>query len=244
VYSPGVGPELCGTCGSRTETLRRWIPGDAQKDRIGLVRAVCWYWEEQSDDPSKGFHTVLFSDNTPAVELSWRLPTGIKSARGEDYIICGHFDALQRVGDSPEVFVTDDKTTRKSLSAAYFAGYSPDIQTDLYDLAASILYPDIFDMSGVAIQGTQLLASGSRHLTQPLYRTEALREELLADLEYWFSVAEQFAQNDHWPMNRGACWLCHFKGICSKPPSERKFWLDNTFEKRIWNPLQSRGDDE
>lgn len=248
VWHPGAGPSTCGECGSNTESARRWVPHDTQKDRIGLIRAVAWYWEDQQEDESKGLHTVLFPNGNPAVELSFRLPTGYKSKSGEDFIISGHMDAVKALGirsladegaTDAELFVTDDKTTRKSLAPSYFAGYSPDVQTDLYDLAASLLFPG-YNIKGVAIDATQLLAEGAIYLTQPLYRTEAHRAEFHADLEYWFAQAENYATAGFWPMNRGACWICPMNSVCSKQPAERDKWAKASFEQRPWNPLESR----
>lgn len=247
VWHPCDGPAQCGECGSSTESARNWVPHDAQKDRYGLIRAVCWYWEEQPLDESSGMHTVLFPNGTPAVELSFRLPTGFKFGT-EDFIISGHLDAVKGLGirslaeegaEFAELLVTDDKTTRKTLAPSYFDGYSPDTQTDLYDFAASLLFKG-YNIKGVAIDGAQVLAEGARFLTQPLYRTEAHREEFYGELEYWFSVAQGYAQAGHWPMNRSACWLCPMKSVCSKPPADRKKWALAAFEVKPWNPLVDR----
>lgn len=243
VWYPAPAPDICGECGSATCKNRQWIPDDKSKNRHTLIGLVVQYCDEQPESPSEGAYPYKFPNGQPAVELSFKMPlpwhTNLAESwkNPETYILCGHLDSIMKFGD--EIFISDNKTTRKPLSFSYFSQYSPNIQIDVYDLAGNLMYPGL-GIKGVMIEGAQVLQEGSRFGIGIQYRSDALREELLTDLEYWIRQAEKFAIEDHWPMNRASCYLCPFKSICSKEPEVRQRYLEAAFVKRPWNPLQER----
>lgn len=230
-------PSVCGECGSDIETANRWVPRDTAKDRIGLIRMLVWWCEEQPDDFGEGLDPFGFSDGTPAVELSFKIPLPYKTPDGGPYILCGHLDGIFQLGD--ELFVGDHKTSSKTLGKGYYAGFSPSIQMDTYDLAAYLLYQDL-DIKGIVIDAVQLLVGGARFGRGVLYRNQAQREEYLKELEYWLRLAEKYAGDNFWPMNRANCWICGFKNICSKDPDKRQQFLEADYQKKPWNPLEER----
>jgi len=237
-WFPGDGPSVCGSCGSATHTERRWLPVDAKKDRFGLVRLVAWYIEDQSDDPSKGgLGFYSFPDGTPAIELPFRIPLPWQTPAGETYILCGYLDKIATFG--PEKFTGDYKTTKKGLNAAFYNGYNPSNQMDTYDLAGSIMYPDL-KLQGVMVEGIQVLANGSKSGMGMLRKTEGQREEHLKQIGLWIKQAELYAEADYWPMAKSNCWMCEFKSICSKDPGVREMYLRGEYHKRHWNPLEER----
>ena len=252
-------PSVCGDCGSDIEQANRWLPLDRAKDRLGLVRMICWWSEEQADEFGTSLDPVSIN-GVPAVELSFKLPLPFSHTTSEcfaairgdgsdepyiaeetkdwgPFLLCGHLDGLAQLGD--ELFVRDHKTTRKTLGKAFFSGYQPNIQTDVYDLAGSLLYQDR-KIAGLVIDGAQLLSDGAKFGSQVYYRTEAQREEFFSELEWWIRQAERYAEGDYWPMNRNSCWLCEFKGVCSKEPAMREMYLKADFKQNKWNPLEER----
>lgn len=230
-------PGVCGECGSETETVTRWLATDTSKDRFTALRLVAWYCFEEPDDYSTGLVPYKFPDGNPAVEVSFRLPLPYKTPEGENYILCGHLDKMASY--EKDMFVADLKTTKKTLSKAYWGTFAPNIQMDVYDLASNIMFPEL-KMRGIVIEGAQTLVGGARFGKQVFYRTEAQREEVLNELGHWLKVAEGYAEEDYWPMNRSGCWLCQFKGVCSKDPDQRERYLEADFKVEHWNPLEER----
>lgn len=139
-----------------------------------------------------------------------------------------------------ENWISDNKTTTKTLGQRYWATYSPNTQVDLYDLTGSVLWPAL-NIQGVMIEGAQVTKTQGPELGIGLVRRDdEQREEFLNELEYWLNQAEHFADEDYWPMNRRNCFLCPFKVVCSLTPHKRQAKLDEVFEKRHWNPLEER----
>lgn len=239
-WFPGDGPEQCGECGSCTVRERHYLPNDPKKNRKSLVTAVAYYCFEQPELPdSGGLYPIAFPDGTPAVELSFKLPLPFKTPDGQPYILAGHMDGIKRFSPS-ESFITDNKTTGSFIGPAYWKQYSPNIQVDIYDLAGSLLYPQL-GIKGVAIEATQLFASGTaRFAVHPFYRTEAQREETLQEIGWWLKQAERYAEENYWPMNKTNCKICNFNGICSKDPNQRERFLKADFTQNRWDPSKER----
>lgn len=238
-WFPTPSPSTCGECGSSTEIIRRWVPESPSKNRVSLVRTFLWYVFDQPETLNDGgLQPFAFPDGTPAVELSFALPSPWVNSYGEPIVLAGHMDALGSFGS--EVFITDNKTTGKPLNQAFWQSFSPSVQVDLYDLVGSILYPNL-NIRGVIIEGAQVsAASGSRFGLGIIRKSEVQREEFLGELEWWIKQAEIYAKYDYWPMNRSACFLCPFKKICSANPNERQMMLEANFTKKMWNPLTPR----
>lgn len=230
-------PSICGECGGTIEEKVRYLPTSPIKNRRTLLRMVVWYCDEQVGMDEEGVKPFVFPNGTPAVELSFKLPLPFDTPDGEPYILAGHLDAMKQLGE--EVFPSDNKTSKNALNQNYWQGFSPNIQVDVYDLAASILFPTI-PVKGVMIEGAQTLQSGARFGRHVFYKTEEQREELLGELEWWIKQAERYAQDNYWPMNRANCFLCPFKKVCSTHPARRKAILDADFERNHWNPLEER----
>jgi len=238
-WFPGGGPDTCGVCHSPTQSERRYAPYDKVKNRESLVRLVEWYCEEQPDaSGGAGLSPFAFPDGTPAVELSFKLPLPFQTPDGQPYVMAGHMDAIKTFG-TIETFITDNKTTKSFLGPLYWKQYSPNIQVDLYDLAGSLLFPDL-GLKGVAIEAAQTLVGGAKFATQVFYRTEAQREETLHEIGWWIKQAERFAADNYWPMNKTNCKMCNFNGICSKDPAQRERFLKADFVQKRWNPLEER----
>lgn len=235
-WYPGPAPDVCGSCGSPTHSERRWFSDNPAKDRYALVRAIVWWSDDQPEEG--GVELLRFPDGTDAVELPWRmvLPYRIGS---ESYLLVGYFDHMDQLGS--EVFIVDDKSTKNALGKFYWQQYAPHVQVDVYDLAGHVVFPSL-PITGVRIDATQALIGGARFGAEVFYHTDSQREELLKDLGYWLELAERYAKDNYWPMNRSNCAICPFNGVCSRPPEERQALLDNPekFQRKHWNPLEER----
>ena len=240
LWQEGDAPDTCGTCGSLTEQRRIWAT-EYTKDRYALVRLVAVYGDAQPEDASQGPMPYSFPDGTPAVELSGQIPLPYISPDKEPYLLCVHMDSIMVFAQ--ENFISDNKTTGKSLNQKYWAGYSPNTQVDTYDLVGTVLWPEL-KLKGVMIEGAQVTKTvGIRTGIGIMRRTDSQREEWLKEIGYWLSQAERFAREDYWPMNRRNCWSCPFQEICAKDPDKREMYLkgsDVFHQEEPWNPLTVR----
>ena len=223
-------------CGSAIETKWIWVPESGAKNRETLLRAVVWYWEEQ--EGSQVRPVVLPASQEPGVEAHFVLPLGMSSYTAEQYLICGYLDNVVEWGS--DLFIKERKTTGKTLSKEYFAQFSPNVQTDHYDLAASIMFPSL-PLKGIMLEAHQALVGTPRFARQFLHRSPEQREEYLRELlTHWLPKAEKMAKSGDYPMSRSQCRMCDFNTICSKAPASRERWLRADFERRVWNPLAPR----
>lgn len=228
-----------------------WDSEHPSKTRETLIRSIIWYLDQFRDDPAK---TVVLANGKPAVELSFRMemewgpehstpvddygvPNGEPNPK--PYILCGHLDRVVEFNSAR--YVMDRKTTGSALTPYYFDNFSPDNQMSIYTIAAKVQFQT--PVAGVIIDAAQIMVGFTRFQRGFTYRTDTVLEEWLADFRYWTDLAEGFAERDHWPMNDKACGLyggCLFRGICSKSPEVREKFLESDFERRPWNPLESR----
>jgi hypothetical protein len=221
------------------ETGRPWMSDDKNKNRFTLVRTVVWYLDHFKDDPIK---TIVLANGKPAVELSFRFETDmIFESSNEKVMLCGHFDRMGELGE--HTYIVDRKTTKNTISKSFFENFSPDNQFSLYPLGANIVYS--VPIHGTIVDGAQVAATFSRFERGVVWRSKEQLEEWYADAKYWIGQAEKFALSGYWPMNDKSCGNyggCPFRGICSKTPSERPRWLEAAYVRRVWDPLQVRGD--
>lgn len=184
-----------------------------------------------------GTYPIQFPDGTPAVELHAKMPLPFKTPDGSPYTLVVNLDSI--MGYGIENWISDNKTTSKTLNHQFYAGYNPSVQFDTYDLVGSVLWPSL-EIKGVLIEAAQVTRDSIQFGVGTVRKTEAQRAEWLAEMEWWIKQAEVYATNDHWPMNRRNCWLCEFKGICSKDPGQRQRYLEADFDKQRWNTLEER----
>jgi len=212
------------------------IPSDVPvKTRETLVRAVVWYTENYRND---ALVPILLDNGTPAVELSFRFPTEWTTEAGETYFFCGHIDKLVEYGQ--QAYFLDRKTTKGSLSAYYFAGYSPDNQMSLYDFAGRVIYQQ--PLVGGIIDAAQLLTNSVRFARGFVHRTKSQALEWYEMQRWWLDQAEFYAVTEFWPMNDKACGLfggCPFREVCSKDERVRHTFLAK-FDRRSWDPTEVR----
>lgn len=219
---------------------RPWISTDNVKNRKTLIQTVVWYLDAKGkDDPLK---TVILSNGKPAVELSFRFDSQLRTAHGEPVLLCGHLD---RIASLNEVFYVPDIKTSKSdvTSPKWTMQWSPSNQFSIYSIAGKVAF-DV-PVEGVMVDGIQVGIGFSRFHRALIPRTQETLSEWLADFGQWFGMMEHFAEQQHWPQNDKSCDMyggCVFRQICSRAPSSRAQWLRKDFFQRTWDPLQIRGD--
>lgn len=206
------------------------------KNRFTLSRVFLWYTDQFKDDPAQ---TVILGDGNPAVELSFRLELTRKSPDGIPYLYCGHLDRL--VEYNSDIYWMDRKTTKYQLDSRYFSSFTPNTQMTGYFFSSQTILPT--PAKGGIVDAAQLLVNGAKFQRHIIHRSEEELEDWLKDTYIFLSLAEQFAERGHWPMNDKACdnfGGCGFRPICSKPASLRLALLKQTYEERHWNPLEVR----
>lgn len=217
---------------------RPWDSDDKNKNRMTLIRTIVWYLDHFEED---SLETIVLENGKPAVELSFRYETDIKSVDGENFILCGHIDRLVKFYE--KIYVSDRKTTKSTLGEHYFASFSPHNQFSGYTLAGKIVFKT--PVSGLIVDAAQVGVNFSRFERQIIPRDEEQLIEWYNDLFYWLHEAERYARNNYWPMNDTSCDKfggCVFRSVCSKSPRVRDLWLKSAFVQRLWDPTQSRGD--
>lgn len=242
VWDQTADYDFCPACrtdhpGETYKRFRDLLTGLPQKGREQLVRSVIWYTEKYKND---ALETIRLSNGEAAVELSFTLPLDFgPDSTDEQYALRGHLDRLAE--NDSGVWIPDRKTTKNMLYPEYFEGFSPHNQVTLYTLAGRAIWK--VPVNGVIIDAAQVAVGFSRFQRGYTKRTPSQLEEWLNDLQVWLRQAEQFAKNQHWPMNEEACNLyggCPFRGICGRAPEVRDKYLDNRFIRREWNPAEDR----
>lgn len=211
------------------------IPDHKIKTPENLLRACVWYTEHFQDDPLR---THVLSNGKPALELSFKVPSGIYAPDGTEYYLCGHLDKIVEWDD--QLWVLDRKTTKSDLNDHYFSGYTPDTQVSLYSFAARVAFD--LPIAGLIIDGIQLLSAAARFHRRPINRTEDYLEEWLADLTYDLDRAATYAAAGRWPRNDTACGnygKCIMRDYCTASPKARDLYLSE-FEPRTWDPTVAR----
>lgn len=208
------------------------------KNRYTLLRTIIWYLEEYYNDPLQ----TAIVDGKPAVELPFTMDSGHLASTGEEFRLCGFLDriAIQQ----GNYYVTDVKTTNRTVDQSYFNRFSPDTQMTLYTLAGHTAF-------GIPVEGVMVDAcsvqrekgSFSRQLVpRSLHQIEEWQEQLI----YWLMQLNQCASSSTWPRNDAACEMyggCPYRKVCSKSTqSEADDCLTYEYQSRTWDPLQRRSD--
>jgi len=211
-----------------------WTSDDKYKNRPNLIRTIVWYLDEFKDDPAK---TIVLSNGKPAVELSFRF----EIPEAPDYLYCGHMDRIAEF--SGDLYVFDYKSTKRALYTEYFAQFSPHNQMTGYTLGGKITFKQ--PVKGVIIDAAQVGVNFSRFVRGSAPRSDEVLEEWLSPTAYYVKLATSYAEADFWPLYESSCdkfFGCQFRQVCSKSPRQRQLWLEADYVKRLWDPLQIRGD--
>ncbi len=230
--------------------LRPWSSDHPTKKRGTLIRTVVWYLEKYADDPMQ---TIILENGKPAVELSFQFDSGFETADGERWSLCGHMDRLASLND--HIYIDDLKTTAYTISASFFNQFTPHNQFSLYVLASRVVWKQ--RVEGLIVDGAQVAAGFSRFERAFVPRSEAQLEEWLNATGWWMRQMEACASDARalealgldvaaaWPQNEASCGQyggCKARAVCSRSPVARGAVLETEFKRRVWDPLQRRGD--
>ena len=223
-----------------SELGRPWLSDHKVKHRLSLLRTIVWYLDAVAQ--SDPLHTMTLAGGRLAVELSFRFDSGIASpSTGEPILFCGHLDRLAELNGVP--YVVDVKTTTHTLDASWFSKFSPDNQFSMYTLAGRVAFG--VPVRALIVDGVQVGATFSRFARAPIERKDETIDEWYADTTSWIASMDRCASEGHWPQNDKSCdaWGgCPFRAVCARAPSARQQWLEVDYHKRVWDPLQVRGD--
>lgn len=228
-----------GVVREETPTFTPWPSTDPYKNRYTLLRSVIWHVEAFRDTQ---LETVILSNGKPAVELSFRMDAF--TIAGDPILLCGHMDKLVQQKGTNYIWVSDHKTTKSPLGDHFYRSFSPHNQFTLYTIAGKVVLNQP-NCQGVLVTGAQIGVGFTRFGQRPIPRAPAVLDEWLADAQYWITQAREFALANHWPMNDKSCGNyggCAFARVCAVSPSHRKAWLEQEYDKWVWNPLVARGD--
>ena len=222
------------------ELGRGWISDHKTKTRLSLIQTIVWYLDEKAqNDP---LTTLTLSNGAPAVELSFRFDSGfVAESTDEPFLFCGHLDRIASLNDVP--YVVDLKTTGHSLDPGWFATFSPGNQFSMYCLAGRVAFG--IPVKALIVDGVQIGATFSRFARAPVERKDETIAEWYSETGTWLGRMEECAASGVWPQNDKSCdaWGgCPFRPVCSRVPSARQKWLEVDYKRRIWDPLQVRGD--
>lgn len=214
-------------CTRRTmELTQGWLSPDPNKNRPNLIRSIIWYLEEFRDDPCE---TVILADGKPAVELRGTLKIT------SEISLAYHIDRLVRHGD--DLYVQDQKTTRRTLGSHYFKKYDLDTQMSLYAYIGKAVYKT--PIKGVLIDAAQIAVGFTRFSRGFTFRTDEQLDEWLSETIYRIKQTWA-ARHANYPRNDTACMRyggCDFFDVCSKPAQVREQYLKADFEVSFRNPL-------
>lgn len=241
-----------------TRLGRPWISTHETKNRLTLIRTLIWYLDRFGE--SDPLQTIVLSNGKPAVELSFRFDTQLETKGGEHWLLCGHIDRLGRLND--HVYIDDLKTTSRTISASFFTQFTPHNQFSLYSIAGRVIWHE--PVAGLIADAVQVAVNFSRFERAMVPRSEPYLNEWFNGTSRWLQQMEVCATAGTaaeaagldpalgWPMNDMSCnnfsygdgsrGGCPAREICSRNPASREASLRTEFKRRIWDPLQRRGD--
>jgi len=223
------------------ELGRPWISDHPIKNRKTLIQTVVWYLDDKAkDDPLR---TMLLGNGKPAVELSFRFDSGVRSSKGEAVVLCGHLDRIASLNSL--FYIPDIKTSGSAVDGKWARQFSPNNQFSLYSVAGKVAFG--VEVEGLIVDGIQVGVGFARFQRHLVPRTEAQLNEWMTEFGYVVEEMEASASRGHWRMNETACDKyggCPFRDVCSRSPSAREKWLEASYQRKIWNPLEVRGNSE
>jgi len=210
--------------------------GSKSKTRQTLVRAIIWYHEQY------GANNALFPlihNGNPAFELSFRFPLWPNS----ETLLCGNIDGVVEFGG--EVWILERKSTASALSSFYWAKFDPNLQIDIYCLAAHLMWPE-WKVKGVLVEAMQTGVTFSRCERKMFTRSPARLEETLVAVQN--AVKDYQHATDPQAPNFASCMSdggCPFRAVCTTDPTMRDWEISTHWRPRSqpWNPLNPGASD-
>jgi hypothetical protein len=199
---------------------------DSQKAKTkkNLVRAVVWYFDEYEDEISQ----LVYIKDKPAVEINFSFLLDLINPDGDLYIVQGYLDNLRLFVQQRTCW--DYKTTGKSVGDYYLAGFSPNIQTEIYTIGARVYSSGNYTQFMADIIVIQM--TGVQFHRHPVYLTPGKLEETLEDIKGWIRLAEDCARREYYPKNTQSCGWCTFHDVCNTDPQLRTNMLRSQFVQK------------
>lgn len=217
-----------------------WSTTDSKRSRYGLVRALVNYIDKYHGEDMK---TATLPNGKPAVELSFRIELPFTAPDGTPFLYCGHIDKVGEINS--QLFIVERKSTTTTVGSHYFQRFSPSNQISGYTFGGTVLLDR--PISGVLLDAIQLAEGFARPLRSPIHRNGELLDEWVQNLGEWLRLAQYYAERDYYPMNEESCHLyggCQYRSICRMPKGSRQAFLESNYDRKGWDPLLSRGEDE
>lgn len=238
------------------ELQRPWNSGDSYKNRFTLIRTLIGYLDKYGANDN--LETVILSNGKPAVELSFSFNSGFASkSTSESFMFSGHLDRLALLNGA--AYIPDTKTTKSDLNARYWSSHDPSTQFSMYLLAGQIVYK--LPVQGLIVDAARVLVNSSEFSRHLITKDSFQMDEFYNGTGRWLARMEESAiegklafessggdfgsASQGYEMNEESCSKysgCDFQQICSRSPYARKNKLEQDYKKRVWDPLQRRGD--
>lgn len=221
--------------------------GVRTKSRETLVRAIIWY--DDQFGANNPLMPLMVEGNGPAFELNFRFPLFADQPNGP--LLCGNLDGIVEFGG--EIWILERKSTATTLSGFYWDKFDPNVQVDVYCVAAHLLWPQ-WQIKGVLVEACQTGVTFARFERKLFRRSPARLEETLASLqrevasllrdlsEYGEDSEETFGPR------YASCSIdngCPFRDICQTDPSMREWEIATHWQRRTdpWDPINRNNDE-
>lgn len=211
---------------------RPWFTSDPKRNVLTLLRTFIQRADQLQDEAA----LTLIINGKPAVEQRFRFELDREYDRGKKFVACGYLDRLLTRGDTIEV--NDYKHTTAGIDAnSFHARYDMDPQMSLYTIGGQVSFAQPVNI--VSVDMAQVQIGDTQFLRRPVSRPDAYLEHWMQQFEWLLDEVEMAHATGRWRENDSICYLCQFRDLCRRPPSERERFLSQ-FEVSHWNPLLSR----
>lgn len=236
------------------------------KSRETLIRLLIWYAEafegrgdplrtavlRDAGKPPEALLEVPFKVSLRSLRKTLGLPPANTIIPDSELYLVGRFDKMSHGLCDGDGWVVERKTTSRSMGQFYISRYQPEVQTSLYPIVATHLFPTL-DIQGVMLESLQVGVNFCRMQRTPLLRHRDLMAETLQTIAWVFDSMESHGAwneegslEDSYLLNESACMAggrpCEFRKLCLSRPGSRPYTIESDFvEKTLWNPIGDSG---
>jgi hypothetical protein len=207
-----------------------WVSTDNNKNRETLIRSIVWYIDYFEDDPME----IITYEGRPALEYSFLLPVD------NSIMFSGHLDRVVNYAEGN--WISDQKTTKSTISPYYFDGFAPDHQMSMYTFAGQAIFHT--PIRGVVIDAAQIAVGFTRFERGFTARTPDQLNEWYDCTMQLIESTQRATREQHFPMRVTSCGNyggCEFRFVCAHSPDVREQFLKGNFDKmEPWNPAKRR----
>jgi len=211
------------------------------KNRETLVRAIIWYDEQFG--ATNPLMPLMVAENGPAFELAFQFP--LFSDKQDGPLLCGNLDGIVEFGG--EVWILERKSTATTLSGFYWDKFDPNVQVDVYCVAAHLMWPQ-WQIKGVLVEACQVGVTFARFERKLFRRSPARLEETLASLQRevrtFLGDLQTHGQDsdETFGPRYASCEVgngCPYRGICQTDPAMRDWEIKAHWQRRSdpWDPI-------